>query len=92
MIGFPFRLPVPPRRKSYSIEAFGLFHNAEVIRGPHWKWQDQDGISSLVLAWRDWVVLSNDIFSREFTYEIKMIFSQAVIFTLKYLKCYFHND
>ncbi|XP_078314361.1 uncharacterized protein LOC111128440 isoform X2 [Crassostrea virginica] len=36
-------LPVPPRRKSYSIEAFGLFHNAEVIRGPHWKWQDQDG-------------------------------------------------
>ena len=48
--------------------------------------------SSLVLAWRDWVVLSNDIFSREFTYEIKMIFSQAVIFTLKYLKCYFHND
>ena len=38
--------------------------------------------SSLVLAWRDWVVLSDDIFSREFTYEIK-----NDIFT----GCYFHT-
>ncbi|XP_065929088.1 E3 ubiquitin-protein ligase MIB2 [Magallana gigas] len=36
-------LPVPPRSKSKSIPAKGLFPGAEVIRGPHWKWKNDDG-------------------------------------------------
>ena len=40
-----FRLPVPPRTKSKSIAASGLFPNTEVIRGPHWKWKNDDGIA-----------------------------------------------
>ncbi|XP_062617080.1 E3 ubiquitin-protein ligase MIB2-like [Saccostrea cucullata] len=36
-------LPVPPRANSNSIQAHGLFPKAEVIRGPHWKWKNDDG-------------------------------------------------
>lgn len=34
---------VPPRNQSKSIEVKGLFPKAEVIRGPHWKWKNDDG-------------------------------------------------
>ncbi|XP_056020573.1 E3 ubiquitin-protein ligase MIB2-like [Ostrea edulis] len=35
--------PVPPRTGSKSIQVFGLFPKAEVMRGPHWKWKNDDG-------------------------------------------------
>lgn len=36
-------VPVPPRIKSQSLEAFGLYPDTEVMRGPHWKWKNDDG-------------------------------------------------
>jgi hypothetical protein len=37
------RAHVPPRNKSKTITVKGLFPKAEVIRGPHWKWKNDDG-------------------------------------------------
>ncbi|XP_060077598.1 E3 ubiquitin-protein ligase mind-bomb-like [Ylistrum balloti] len=34
---------VPPRSKSKCIDAWGVFPGAMVVRGPHWKWSNQDG-------------------------------------------------
>lgn len=36
-------VPVPPRNKSQALKAFGLYPNTEVMRGPHWKWKNDDG-------------------------------------------------
>lgn len=40
---FLIRVPVPPRNKSQALKAFGLYPNTEVMRGPHWKWKNDDG-------------------------------------------------
>ncbi|XP_069121341.1 E3 ubiquitin-protein ligase MIB2-like isoform X2 [Argopecten irradians] len=34
---------VPPRSKSKSVESKGVFPGARVVRGPHWRWKNQDG-------------------------------------------------
>ncbi|XP_048753764.2 E3 ubiquitin-protein ligase MIB2-like [Ostrea edulis] len=34
---------MPPRKTSKTIIVKGLFPKAEVIRGPHWKWKNDDG-------------------------------------------------
>ena len=38
-----FRAPVPPRNESRKVEAMGIYPGATVIRGPDWRWGDQDG-------------------------------------------------
>jgi hypothetical protein len=39
------RVNVPPRSASKNCRktAKGIFPNAEVMRGPHWKWKNDDG-------------------------------------------------
>lgn len=63
---FVHRLPVPPRSKSKSIPAKGLFPGAEVIRGPHWKWKNDDGMTINFLMIKQsirWIIhLNNSLF------------------------------
>lgn len=37
------RVRLPPRNASLRKEVFGLVKGADVVRGPHWHFQDQDG-------------------------------------------------
>jgi len=37
------RLPVPPRSDSHKVEAMGIYEGATIVRGPDWRWGDQDG-------------------------------------------------
>ncbi|XP_021345213.1 E3 ubiquitin-protein ligase mind-bomb-like isoform X2 [Mizuhopecten yessoensis] len=34
---------VPPRSKTKTVDSMGVFPGAKVVRGPHWKWKNQDG-------------------------------------------------
>ena len=34
---------MPPRAGMDKVEAKGLFLGAEVVRGPDWAWEEQDG-------------------------------------------------
>ena len=40
---YPFRIKVPARSNSASVQAKGIFPGAEVLRGTNWKFGDQDG-------------------------------------------------
>ena len=37
------RVKVSPRADAKKVEAKGIFPGAEVVRGPHWRFKDQDG-------------------------------------------------
>ena len=45
---FVCRVKVSYRASAKRVEAKGVFVGAEVVRGPHWRFGDQDGI--IILA------------------------------------------
>ena len=44
---------MPPRGVMDKVEAKGLFPGAEVVRGPDWAWEEQDGQFSKVYKQMD---------------------------------------